>query len=218
MRANNLGFPRVGVKRELKTVVERYWKGAGTRADLLDTARELRQRHWRLQKDAGLDGIPANDFSLYDQMLDMSCLLGCVPRRFGWQGETVDLDTYFAMARGNGACAAMEMTKWFDTNYHYLVPEFEEGATFRVGSSKLFDEITEARALGLEPVPVLIGPVTYLLLGKPKYPGFDLARAASALLPVYAEILRRLARMSVTTVQIDEPCLVTDLGAEARGV
>jgi 5-methyltetrahydropteroyltriglutamate--homocysteine methyltransferase len=218
MRAINLGFPRVGVKRELKTLVERYWKGAATRAELLDTARELRRRHWRLQKDAGLDGIPANDFSLYDQMLDMSCLVGCVPRRFGWSGETVDLDTYFAMARGNGACAALEMTKWFDTNYHYLVPEFEEDTTFRVGSTKLFDEITEARALGIEPVPVLIGPVTYLLLGKARYPGFGLTRAAGDLLPVYAEILRRLARMSVTAVQIDEPCLVTDLDAEARGV
>jgi 5-methyltetrahydropteroyltriglutamate--homocysteine methyltransferase len=218
MRAINLGFPRVGVKRELKIIVEKFWKGAAGRDELLETGRELRRRHWRLQRAAGLDGIPANDFSLYDQMLDMSCLLGCVPRRFDWRGESIDLTTYFAMARGSGGCAAMEMTKWFDTNYHYLVPEFEADTKFRVGSAKLFDEITEARGLGIEPVPVLIGPVTYLKLGKARHAGFDLTRTAEALLPVYADILRRLAKMSVTAVQIDEPCLVTDLDAETRAL
>jgi 5-methyltetrahydropteroyltriglutamate--homocysteine methyltransferase len=218
IRAINLGFPRVGVKRELKTAAEKYWKGAIPRESLLETARELRQRHWRLQQAAGIDGIPANDFSLYDQMLDMSCLLGCVPARFEWRDEEVNLDTYFAMARGNGPAAAMEMTKWFDTNYHYLVPEFEETTRFRVGSRKLFDEITEARAMGIEPLPVLIGPATYLLLGKARYSAFSLARTAERLVPVYADILRRLARMSVSAVQIDEPCLVTDLTDEAREV
>jgi 5-methyltetrahydropteroyltriglutamate--homocysteine methyltransferase len=215
-RAINLGFPRVGVKRELKFAAESYWKGAGTREALLTTARELRLRHWQLQRDAGIDGIPCNDFSLYDQMLDMSCLLGCVPQRFGWQSDTVDLYTYFAMARGSKVAAAMEMTKWFDTNYHYIVPEFDSGQRFRIGTTKLFDELAEARAAAIEPTPVLIGPVTYLLLGKAKYAGFSLTTTAEKLLPVYAEILRRLASQSVTQVQIDEPCLVTDLGDEAR--
>ena len=216
IRAINLGFPRVGVKRELKFAEENYWKGVGTREALLATAKDLRLRHWQLQSDAGIDGIPCNDFSLYDQMLDMSCLLGCVPQRFGWEGDTVDLYTCFAMARGSKNAAAMEMTKWFDTNYHYIVPEFEEGTRFRVGSSKLFDELAEARIVGIEPMPVLIGPVTYLLLGKAKYPDFDLARIAERLLPVYGQILKTLADQSVAQVQIDEPCLVTDLSREAR--
>ncbi|MET0658233.1 MAG: 5-methyltetrahydropteroyltriglutamate--homocysteine S-methyltransferase, partial [Steroidobacteraceae bacterium] len=216
IRAINLGFPRVGVKRELKFAEENYWKGASTREELLATAKSLRLRHWRLQSDAGLDGIPCNDFSLYDQMLDMSCLLGCVPQRFGWQGDTVDLYTCFAMARGSKTAAAMEMTKWFDTNYHYIVPEFEAGQRFRVGSTKLFDELAEARVAGIEPTPVLIGPVTYLLLGKAKYPDFDLAAIAQRLLPVYGQILQTLASLSVKEVQIDEPCLVTDLTREAR--
>src|SRR5690349_5802311 len=216
IRAINLGFPRVGVKRELKFAEENYWKGAGTREALLATAKELRLRHWRLQSDAGIDGIPCNDFSLYDQMLDMSCLLGCVPQRYGWQGDVVDLDTYFAMARGSKTAAAMEMTKWFDTNYHYIVPEFEEGMRFRIGSTKLFDELAEARIAGIEPIPVLIGPVTYLLLGKAKYAGFDLTHIAQQLLPVYAQILKRLAEKSVTQIQMDEPCLATDLPREAR--
>jgi 5-methyltetrahydropteroyltriglutamate--homocysteine methyltransferase len=216
IRAINLGFPRVGVKRELKFAEENYWKGAGTREALLATAKELRLRHWRLQNDAGLDGIPCNDFSLYDQMLDMSCLLGCVPRRFGWQSDVVDLYTYFAMARGSKTAAAMEMTKWFDTNYHYIVPEFEEGMRFRIGSTKLFDELAEARVAGIEPTPVLIGPISYLLLGKSKYAGFSLTQTAQRLLPVYGEILKSLANQSVAAVQIDEPCLVTGLGNEAR--
>jgi 5-methyltetrahydropteroyltriglutamate--homocysteine methyltransferase len=216
IRAINLGFPRVGVKRELKFANESYWKGAITREALLTTARELRLRHWRLQADAGIDGIPCNDFSLYDQVLDMSCLLGCVPQRFGWQGDVVDLDTCFAMARGSRTAAAMEMTKWFDTNYHYIVPEFEEGMRFRIGSTKLFDELAEARVAGFEPTPVLIGPVTYLLLGKAKYAGFDLTHVAHQLIPVYGEILARLAGLSVAQVQIDEPCLVTDLPREIR--
>jgi 5-methyltetrahydropteroyltriglutamate--homocysteine methyltransferase len=149
-------------------------------------------------------------------MLDMSCLLGCVPQRFGWQGDAVDLDIYFAMARGSKTAAAMEMTKWFDTNYHYIVPEFEEGQRFKIASNKLFEELAEARVLGIEPTPVLIGPVTYLLLGKAKYAGFDLEKIAQQLLPVYGQVLQRLAGMSVTAVQIDEPCLVTDLPREAR--
>ncbi len=217
-RAINLGFPRVGVRRELKQVLEKHWKGAATRDELLTTARDLRHRHWQQQRTAGIDGIPANDFTLYDHMLDMSCLLGAVPKRFAWAGDTVDLYTYFAMARGGTSAAAMEMTKWFDTNYHYLVPEFEADMRFRIASNKLFDEVAEARASGFDPVPVLVGPVTYLLLGKPKHAGFSLSRAAAGLLPVYAEILRRLGEIGVKRVQIDEPCLVTDLSEEAKAL
>jgi 5-methyltetrahydropteroyltriglutamate--homocysteine methyltransferase len=217
-RAINLGFPRVGVRRELKQILEKHWKGAATRDELLATARDLRHRHWKQQQAAGIDGIPANDFTLYDHMLDMSCLLGAVPKRFAWNGDTVDLYTYFAMARGSTTAAAMEMTKWFDTNYHYLVPEFEVDTRFRVSSTKLFDEVAEARALALDPVPVLVGPVTYLLLGKAKHADFSLTRTAEGLLPVYAAIMRRLAELGVTRVQIDEPCLVTDLSAEAQAL
>jgi 5-methyltetrahydropteroyltriglutamate--homocysteine methyltransferase len=216
-RAINLGFPRVGAKRELKFAAENYWKGTGSREALLTTAADLRLRHWRAQQAAGIDGIPCNDFSLYDQMLDMSCLLGCVPRRFGWEEETIGLDTYFAMARGSKAAAAMEMTKWFDTNYHYIVPELEPGQRFRIGATKLFDEVAEARAAGIEATPVLIGPVSWLLLAKAKYPEFSLTKTAEQLLPVYGEILRRLSAV-VPQVQIDEPCLVTDLSDEARAL
>jgi len=217
-RAINLGFPRVGVKRELKFALENYWKGAGAREALLATARDLRLRHWHAQQAAGIESIPSNDFALYDQMLDMSCLLGAVPARFGWQGDRVDLYTQFAMARGAQVAAAMEMTKWFDTNYHYIVPEFEEGMRFRLGTEKPFEEHAEARAAGIETVPVLIGPVTYLLLGKAKYPRFSLTATAERLLPVYGEILRRFTQGSVREVQIDEPCLVTDLSDEARAL
>jgi 5-methyltetrahydropteroyltriglutamate--homocysteine methyltransferase len=218
IRANNLGFPRVGVRRELKLILERHWKGAATHEELSATARALRHRHWQQQRAAGIDGIPANDFTLYDHMLDMSCLLGAVPKRFAWSCDRVDFHTYFAMARGSTNAAALEMTKWFDTNYHYLVPEFEPETRFRIGSGKLFDEVAEAHALGLQPVPVLVGPVTYLLLGKAKHDGFSISRAAERLVPVYAEILRRLGELGVERVQIDEPCLVTDLPAEAQAL
>ncbi len=218
IRAINLGFPRVGVRRELKQILEKYWKGAATRDALLATARELRARHWKQQRSAGIDGIPANDFTLYDHVLDMSCMLGAVPKRFAWDGDTVGLHTYFAMARGSTTAAALEMTKWFDTNYHYLVPEFEAETRFRVASTKVFDEVAEARALGVDPVPVLVGPVTYLLLGKGKHPDFSLAGTADRLLPVYGEVLRRLAALGVRRVQIDEPCLVTELAAEAKAL
>ncbi len=215
VRARSLGFPRIGLHRELKKAQEGYWSGRTSREGLLQTGRELRLRHWSLQRDAGIDVIPANDFSFYDQMLDMACLVACVPARYRWEGDDVDLDTCFAMARGSTSAAAMEMTKWFDTNYHYLVPEFEEGQQFRLASSKPFDEIAEARDAGIATVPVLIGPVTFLLLGKAKFSGFSLTEALENLLPVYAQVLNRLAT-AATTVQIDEPCLVTDLDARAR--
>lgn len=214
VQAISLGFPRIGAQRELKSATEGYWKGTVSRESLLQTANDLRLRHWALQRDAGIDIVPCNDFSLYDQVLDMACLLGCVPERFACSTEPIGLDTYFALARGSNSAHAMEMTKWFDTNYHYLVPEFERGQLFRVASSKVFDECAQARAAGFEPAPVLIGPVTFALLGKARYERFRLAETIEALLPAYGEILERLAALT-TTVQIDEPCLVTDLSPEA---
>jgi 5-methyltetrahydropteroyltriglutamate--homocysteine methyltransferase len=215
VKAINLGFPRIGLARELKRALERHWKDACSTEDLLETARQLRLHHWRLQRAAGIDLIPCNDFSLYDHVLDTACLLGCVPSRYRLQGEMVDPATYFSMARGSDDAAAMEMTKWYDTNYHYLVPEFEAGAQYRVASDKPFAELAEAQAAGIEAVPVLIGPVTFVTLGKPGHSRFSFTGTVEKLLPVYAEILRRLAR-STRRVHIEEPCLVTDLHAEAK--
>lgn len=212
--AHILGFPRIGASRELKTALEAYWKGDLAQTELLAVGRQLRQRHWQCQRDAGLDFVSVRDFSFYDHILDTSALLGVVPTRFGWRGDDMDLDTYFRMARGtapSGApVAACEMTKWFDTNYHYLVPEFEPAQDFRIASSKLFDEIAEAQTLGHAVKPVLVGPVTYLWLGKAKG---DIDRLAllERLLPVYREILDRLARLGIEWVQLDEPALVLDL-------
>ncbi len=212
--AHNLGFPAIGALRELKRATESYWTGKVTQADLLKTGAELRARHWRLQRDAGLDLVPCNDFSYYDRMLDACALVGAVPARYGLRGDQVDLDTYFAMARGSQGkgrdAVAMEMTKWFDTNYHYIVPELEPGQTFRLASTKPVDELREARALGVTAKPVLIGPVTFLLLGKSRAAGFDRLSLLDALLPVYAEVLGRLAAQGAQWIQLDEPMLALD--------
>lgn len=214
--ATNLGFPRVGVHRELKKALESYWKSQSSREALLATGAQLRERHWKLQQSAGLDHIPCNDFSFYDQILDLSCMLGCVPARYGWSGGKIDLDTYFAMARGRQSAdadvTAMEMSKWFDTNYHYLVPEFEANPTFRLSSTKIFDEYAEARALGIQTRPTLVGPLTYAAIGK-KREGADYCRSTliAKLAPVYVEALQKLHAMGVQWVQIDEPALVLDL-------
>lgn len=216
--AVNLGFPRIGVKRELKKAQESFWKGEISRDVFLAEGKHLRTRHWELQKTAGIQAVPCNDFSGYDQMLDMACLLGCVPARYGFKGGTVDLATYYAMARGSKNAPAMEMTKWFDTNYHYIVPEFEEGQAFALSSSKVFDEYNEAKAAGINPVPVLIGPLTFTLLGKGKYAGFSVEATVQKLLPVYAQILQKLAGLGAQWVQIDEPCLVTDISPATRAL
>ena len=212
--SHNLGFPHLGAGRELKRATEGYWSGKVSQADLLKQGVALRERHWRLQRDVGIDLIPSNDFSYYDRMLDACALVGAVPKRYGWAGGPVDLDSYFAMARGvqSGGrdVTAMEMTKWFDTNYHYIVPEFEPGQAFRLSSSKPVDEFLEAKALGIQTKPVLIGPVTFLLLGKTRTARFDRLSLLDALLPVYAEILNRLAAAGATWVQLDEPCLSLD--------
>lgn len=232
---HNLGFPRIGARRELKKAVEAYWKGKSDAASLEATASTLRRTHWQLQKEAGIQLIPSNDFSLYDQVLDMSCLLGNVPQRFAWdQTKEVDLDTCFAIARGSRpaqadtCCAskehegafASEMTKWFDTNYHFIVPEFNEQTTFKVASRKPFAEFTEALELGIRTKPVLLGPVSYLFLGKvqgAKNSNFDRFSLLSDLLPVYGEILKRLADQGAEWVQLDEPIFALDLDAEIKG-
>jgi 5-methyltetrahydropteroyltriglutamate--homocysteine methyltransferase len=218
--SHTLGFPPLGAARELKRATEGYWSGKTTRDILLATGAELRSRHWRLQREAGIDLPPSNDFSLYDRVLDTSALVGAVPARYGWNGSTVDLDTYFAMARGvqggGKDVTAMEMTKWFDTNYHYIVPEFTEDQTFRLSSSKPVDEFTEAKKLGIATKPVLIGPVTYLLLGKTKREGFDRTSLLDRLLPVYADAIQQLASAGAQWVQIDEPCLALDRTAAER--
>src|SRR6059036_875755 len=218
--AHNLGFPPLGPNRELKRATEGYWNGKVSRANLLSTGAGLRAAHWRLQRDAGLDLIPSNDFSYYDRVLDTCAMVGAVPTRYGWSGGPVDLDTYFAMARGVQAggrdVTAMEMTKWFDTNYHYIVPEFDPGQAFRLSSSKPVDEFLEAKALGIQTKPVLIGPVTFLLLGKTRTARFDRLALLDALLPVYSEVLSRLAAAGATWVQLDEPCLALDRTPDER--
>jgi 5-methyltetrahydropteroyltriglutamate--homocysteine methyltransferase len=211
---HNLGFPRIGARRELKHALEAYWRGDINDEKLNATAAELRQRHWTLQRDLGIDLIPAGDFALYDQMLNMTALLGAVPKRFNAQEDEVGLDLYFAMARGTATQPAMEMTKWFDTNYHYIVPEFDANTRFRVASPQLFREVAEARALGISPKAVLIGPLTYLYLGKESTPGFNRLDLLPQLLPVYRDILAQLASLGVEWVQIDEPLLALDLEEE----
>ncbi|HEY6210262.1 MAG TPA: hypothetical protein VIW28_14475, partial [Gemmatimonadales bacterium] len=220
--AHNLGFPPLGAARELKRATEGYWSGKVTRAGLLQTGAQLRNAHWQLQRDTGLDVIPSNDFSYYDRVLDTCAMVGAVPARYGWSGGPVDLDTYFAMARGAQTAGrdvtAMEMTKWFDTNYHYIVPEFEPGQTFRLSSTKAQDEFLEAKALGFDAKPVLIGPVTFLLLGKTRTTGFNRVDLLDLLLPVYAEVLSRLGAAGATWVQVDEPCLPLARSPEERAL
>ncbi len=215
MKAHNLGFPRIGTGRELKFALEAYWRGEIAQDELLEVGRVLRARHWRQQQAAGLDLIPVGDFSFYDPMLDHTAMFGVVPPRFQWAGGEVDLDSCFRLARGHAPtgrpAAACEMTKWFDTNYHYLVPELHHGQAFGLSSTRLFDEVAEAKALGLAFKPVLIGPITWLWLAKTKGEGFDRLDLLGGLVEVYDEILQRLARQGAEWVQIDEPALVLDL-------
>ena len=216
IKTSVLGFPRLGEKRELKVALESFWKGRMTKEELLQKGKELRKRHWLLQREAGADIVPTNDFSFYDQVLDMSCLLGNVPERYGCQEGDVTMDAYFSMARGDDKNPALEMTKWFDTNYHYLVPEFHHGTEFRVASGKVFEEFLEARELGLEARPVLIGPMTYLALGKEKGEGFSRFSLLGKVLAVYAQVLRRLGELGAEWVQLDEPLLATNLDPKTK--
>ena len=212
---HNLGFPRIGEQRSLKVALEQYWQGLMSQQDLLRTGIKLRKHHWRLQEKAGLDHLPVGDFSWYDHVLDTSVMLGAIPERFGWQGGEVDLDTYFRMARGRAPSgdqvAACEMTKWFDTNYHYIVPELNRHQQFSLSSNKLFDEVYEAQARGVAARPVILGPLSFLWLGKVRGEVFDKLDLLERLIPIYAEIFTRLQQQGVEWMQIDEPILVLDL-------
>ncbi|TBU72559.1 5-methyltetrahydropteroyltriglutamate--homocysteine S-methyltransferase [Phytopseudomonas daroniae] len=217
--AHSLGFPRIGRDRELKKAQEAFWKGELDEAGLRAVGRELRARHWQVQKDAGIELLPVGDFAWYDQVLAHSLTFGVIPERFRPASGKPTLDTLFAMARGvsGDACCggahAQEMTKWFDTNYHYLVPEFTADQQFALSWEQLFEEVDEARALGHDVKPVVIGPLTYLWLGKLKgdAQGFDKLELLERLLPLYGQIFQRLAEQGVEWVQIDEPILVLDL-------
>lgn len=223
MLTHNLGYPRIGSQRELKKASEAYWSGKTTLKNLVQVGKNIRQENWQLQKSAGIDLIPSNDFSFYDQVLDMSLTVNAIPERYHdviLNKNNVELDLYFAMARGyqrDGLdITAMEMTKWFDTNYHYIVPEFHKNQQFKLFSTKVIDEFYEAKQLGIVTKPVLIGPVSYLLLGKEKEEGFNRIDLIKNLLPVYIDILKRLDDLNVQWVQFDEPFLALDLDEKSK--
>lgn len=219
IRTNILGYPRIGAHRELKRAEEAYWAGKISRQELLDTAALIRKENWQLQKEAGIDLIPSNDFSFYDQTLDLSLALGVIPERYNSLKDD-RLELYFAMAHGyqkDGIdVTAMEMTKWFDTNYHYIVPEFTRNQKFELTFNKAALEFKEALDLGIRTKPVLTGPVTYLLLGKEKESGFNRLELLDSLLPVYIGLLRQLEELGAEYVQIDEPFLNTDITDDIR--
>ncbi len=233
---HNLGYPRIGEQRELKYATEAFWKGQISEAELQKTAAKIRRTNWLKQKEANIDLIPVNDFSLYDQTLDMSCLLGNIPPRFQWKGGRTDLNIMFTIARGTEGGASLiedekdcqagkistfasEMTKWFDTNYHYIVPEFHSGTEFVLSGTKIFDELDEAKALGINAKPVLIGPVTYLCLGKvqdKENPDFDPFTLLDNLVSVYEEIIGKLVAAGTQWIQLDEPVFSLDLTEQQR--
>jgi 5-methyltetrahydropteroyltriglutamate--homocysteine methyltransferase len=223
MLTQNLGYPRIGSQRELKKACENYWAGKTLLSDLLQAGKTIRRENWKIQQDAGIDLIPSNDFSFYDHVLDHSLLFGAIPTRYHeviQKNGNEELDLYFAMARGyqkDGLdLVAMEMTKWFDTNYHYLVPEFYKDQQFKLFSTKIIDEFYEAKELGIITKPVLIGPISYLLLGKEKEAGFKKLDLIKNLLPVYIDILNKLKALGAEWVQFDEPFLSLDLNEEEQ--
>ncbi|HFK5555430.1 TPA: 5-methyltetrahydropteroyltriglutamate--homocysteine S-methyltransferase [Elizabethkingia anophelis] len=225
MQTHNLGYPRIGKKRELKKACEQYWSGKIIQKELLDVSRRIINENLKLQQEAGIDFIPVNDFSFYDHVLDMTLTLGAIPQRYHdviLNKANNELDLYFAMARGyqkDGLdITAMEMTKWFDTNYHYIVPEFSKGQSFKLFSNKIINEFIGARQIGINAKPVILGPVSYLLLGKEKEEGFEKLDLIDNLLPVYLEILKSLQSHGAEYIQIDEPFLVLDLTDKAKEV
>ncbi|MDR7332076.1 5-methyltetrahydropteroyltriglutamate--homocysteine S-methyltransferase [Roseateles asaccharophilus] len=234
IKTHILGFPRMGEHRELKTALERHWRGELPAAELETQAAALRARHWQLQLGAGLDHVTVGDFALYDHVAHLIQLFGCEPARFGFTGQEAPLQRYFAMARGittthahDAACGcgaaevdgvpALEMTKWFDTNYHYLVPEFDSATEFSLNAERLLAEVDEAIALPASPKVALLGPVSFLYLGKSKQDGFDRLALLPRLLPAYEQLLTRLAARGVTWVQLDEPILGLDLSPAWQG-
>jgi len=216
---NNLGFPRIGGNRELKRATEAYWNGKISKEDLNEVALEIKKKNWSIQKQKGIDLIPSNDFSFYDHVLDVCCIVGAVPNRFDWNGEKIDLELYFSMARGihekeskqERQLYPLEMTKWFDTNYHYLVPEFHSGQEFKFAWHKPVSEFVEALQMGIKTKPVLLGPISFLMLGKSKEKGFLNLELIERLIPIYVEVLKELQFQGAQWVQLDEPMMVTDL-------
>ncbi|WP_425629525.1 5-methyltetrahydropteroyltriglutamate--homocysteine S-methyltransferase [Cellulophaga lytica] len=221
MKTNVLGYPRIGAKRELKKISEKYWKGTATKTELVEMGKQLKLYNWKLMQKAGVDLIPSNDFSFYDQVLDATLTYGCIPARYQKIKEKESkLNLYFAMARGlqnnEFDVTAMEMTKWFDTNYHYLVPEFTANQDFELFSLKPVEEFKEALAHNITTKPVVLSPVTYLLLGKEKEEGFNKIDLLNNLLPVFFELITELVAAGATHIQLDEPCLALNLTAKDR--
>ena len=216
MNAHVLGFPRMGINRELKWSLEKHWRGETGEADLMADAHSLKERHWKIQADAGMDLLPVGDFSLYDHVLDTIALLGAVPPRFKWNSGEVGLETYFRMARGHAeeGIPAMEMTKWFDSNYHYIVPELTPETRFGKTHSRLLDDVRTVRELGESPKPVLVGPITFLMLAK-EVGGCNRWDHLEDLTNAYCDIITELDA-HCTWIQLDEPILCTDLPDAAR--
>ncbi|KAG2536294.1 hypothetical protein PVAP13_9NG179000 [Panicum virgatum] len=216
MASHIVGYPRMGPKRELKFALESFWDGKSSAEDLEKVATDLKSSIWKQMSEAGIKYIPSNTFSYYDQVLDTTAMLGAVPERYSWTGGEIGLSTYFSMARGNATVPAMEMTKWFDTNYHFIVPELGPSTKFSYASHKAVSEYKEAKALGIDTVPVLIGPVSYLLLSKPAKgveKSFSLLSLLGSILPIYKEVVAELKAAGASWIQFDEPTLVKDLDA-----
>ncbi|WP_288457873.1 5-methyltetrahydropteroyltriglutamate--homocysteine S-methyltransferase [uncultured Chryseobacterium sp.] len=221
MQTHILGYPRIGSKRELKKACEQYWSGKITLDELLDVGKNIRQNNWKLQQEAGIDLIPCNDFSFYDQVLDMTLTLGAIPERYEEIAlKKSETDLYFAMARGfqkEGLdITAMEMTKWFDTNYHFIVPEFHKNQEFKLFSRKIINEFLDAKQVGINAKPVIIGLLTYILLGKEKEEDFNKLELAQKILPVYIQILKELETHGAEYIQFDEPFLALDLDEKSK--
>ncbi|HDR1205783.1 TPA: 5-methyltetrahydropteroyltriglutamate--homocysteine S-methyltransferase [Pasteurella multocida] len=208
------GFPRVGAKRELKFAQERYWRGEIAEQDLLEIAQKLREINWKHQTAANADFVAVADFTFYDHILDLQVATGAIPARFGFDSQNLSLNQYFQLARGNQTQFAIEMTKWFDTNYHYLVPEFNKNTEFKANPAHYVQQIREAKALGLKFKPTIVGPLTFLWLGKEKGEAFNRFELLAKLVPVYVEILNALVAEGAEWIQIDEPALAVDLPTE----
>ncbi len=206
-----LGFPRVGAKRELKFAQERYWRKELSEQDLLALAKALREKNWKHQAEANADFVATGDFTFYDHILDLQVATGAIPARFGFDSQKLTLEQYFELARGNKDQFAIEMTKWFDTNYHYLVPEFSKNTQFKANPAHYVNQYREAVANGHKAKPVIVGPLTFLWLGKEKSEAFNRFDLLAKLVPVYQQILTALANEGAEWIQIDEPALALDL-------
>ncbi|KAJ6291874.1 hypothetical protein OIU76_023882 [Salix suchowensis] len=213
MASHIVGYPRMGPKRELKFALESFWDGKSSAGDLQKVAADLRESIGKQMADTGIKYIPSNTFSCYDQVLDTTAMLGAVPPRYGWNGGEIGFDVYFSMARGNASVPAMEMTKWFDTNYHFIVPVLGPDVKFSYASHKAVTEYKEAKELGVDTVPVLVGPVCYLLSKPAKgvEKSFSLLSLLGKILPIYKEVITELKEAGASWIQFDEPTLVMDL-------